>query len=153
MLSILYKPYFLLSTSMCTKLKELFESFIDKVWILMHEAQTWDFIAVAFFCIGIIFALIDSFLTKEKYRGSSLRFFLIGAILWITAILVQSSPLALTEIQRIGLMYSLLSIFGLLLALYGAWTWVKKNKQLGLIGTIIGISAMIFFVWGWEGVY
>ncbi len=128
-------------------LKESFENTVSRLWSVANQADTWDFIAIAFLCIGTLFTLIDSFFSSKSFRRHSLYFFLVGALLWISSILIQSGALALLEVQKIGWIRFMLFIFSLLLAIYAAWVWIKKNKQMGLVGMLIGIATMIFFTW------
>lgn len=128
-------------------LKESFEISVSKLWNVANQASTWDFIAIAFLCIGTLLTLIDSFFSSKGFRRHSLYFFLVGALLWISSILIQSGALALLEVQKIGLVCFILFFFSLLLSIYAAWEWIKKNKRLGLVGVFISITAMILFTW------
>lgn len=126
---------------------ELLASLTTKIWVYFRQAQTWDFVAITFLSAASILTLYNSFSPRKKIQNVSLRLVLIGAFLWIGAILVQNIPLALSEIQKIGRISSLVSFFGLLLALYTSLMWIRSNKHIWVTCTIIGISIMVFFAW------
>lgn len=112
---------------------------------LLEQAQTWEFIAIILFSLGSCLTLLFSFIPKERFQKISLGFFLAGAFLWLTIIFIQSGPVALSEIKKIGWSHSIFSVCGLCIASYSSWFWVKKNKPIWFACIVLGILVMIFF--------
>ena len=121
---------------------------IESLVNLLSKVQTWEFIAIILLSIGSCITLLFSFIPKQKLQRVSLQFFLAGAFLWLSIILFQAGPLTISEIEKIGWIYFIFSISGLIFALYAGWMWIKKNKHVWLVCMITGIAAMVFFCFG-----
>lgn len=112
---------------------------------LLSNSLTWELIAIFLFSIGSIFTVLFSFVPKEKFQQISLRFFMAGTFLWISTILVLSCSIAISEINKIGWFHFIFSILGLFFSLYTGLMWIKKNKYVWFVCTIICISITVFF--------
>lgn len=118
----------------------------DTLLQLFNKAQTWEFIPISLLSLGSFLTLTYSFSSKEALQKTSLYLFVSGSLLWIATILFQCYPLAVTEINKIGHFRFVTSAIGLCFALYSAWMWIKKNKNIWFVLMVVCIFIVVVFV-------